>query len=371
MLKVLILAFFASLSMHTHAFSKRKLNYLIESIKIVQTQKQIIAGSNFSVHLNSILNSGVVFNSKSKSKIGFRDFKVKIGCSTEILKWRKGELTLGPRYKALEASNKEVQLEMMKRSDISGFPIHFSDIHVVEVNGQHGKNRKHRNTKRCGFDGCNGRSGTDGERGKDLDVYVSIAEFPRENARLVKVEVIHVGGKKQMYYTGLTGSIIIFSEGGFGGAGGHAGKGKNGSQGCSYPDLESDCSIDDRENYGGDGGDGQNGGLGGNGGDGGNGGRGGNINLYFKSDALFFKDQIVVRNNGGAGGNLGVAGFGGSGGVGGIGTRGPVYWGEDGENGDNGENGENGIIGTKGKPGEINYYKWKALPIVWPCAFRN
>lgn len=362
MLKVLTLVLFVGSYFNAIASSKGELIKQIKSVRILTYKSNVFAGSSFYVHFDFILNSGEVLSSKTESKIGFRDFKIKIGGSAEILGYRKGELKLSSKHDALEAPYIDIHVEMKRRPDISCFlsvPVHFSDSYIFTVNGKPGKNGEHRDSRNCGFNGCHGRSGTDGERGEDLDVYVSTVEFPRDGGRLVKIEIIREDGKKYTRYVEVTESITILSEGGAGGTGGHAGNGKNGSPGYNYPDMESDCPIEDQEDYGGDGGDGQDGGIGGNGGDGGNGGRGGNINLYFKSDAMFFKDQIVIKNNGGVGGEPGMTGRGGVGGVGGLGSQGNLYWGENGEDGENGGHGKKGNAGAEGKPGEVNYYEWK------------
>lgn len=372
MVKLLLFTLLVTTSLSPFAMSKKKQLQLIHSCELVSEEGAVFAGTKIPLFLSFALENGEIMKSNGRSKFGFKDFTITIGGSGEKT-WRsKRKLTLRSHYDAIADPFIHVTVQMNARPEIRhhwSIPIHFNGWYKLFYSATSGT------CGRKGLNGCRGRSGNgydrygdgyhgqDGAHGfngdwgrngyhaRDVEVFVSLVDFPRDNTELVKIETRQVGGRIKVRYLEKTGEMTIFARGGDGGSGGPGGNGGDG--GCGGNGLYKSNDPDnrcDKEGYGGNGG---NGGFGGVGGRGGDGGMGGNVSLYFTPDAWFFQNRIQIDNTGGVGG---YGGRGGRGGQGGNGGKGGLGCGDSGRDGGCGRSGERGFPGQRGG---IYYFEWK------------
>ena len=327
MSKILLFALFVGLSFSGYSIRKKKQLELLKTCTVVYEGQGILAGNSGNSYLKFLLEDGRTLYSNSRSKLGFRDFKIQIKGSGRSTWVSKRRLQLESSYDAYHDPYIHLYLEMIDLPEVKidvSIPIHFNGHFKLNYSaspGRTGNKGIRGNSGNCGRSdyshgngengehgrcGNGGQNGSDGVNARPLDVYVSLVEFHRDNTELVKIE------------------------------------------GCYQPKTDTDRGCD-REGWGGNGG---NGGHGGRGGNGGNGGDGGDVYVYFKDDAKFFKSSIYIYTSGG---NAGKGGKGGSGGYRGVGGSGGKGCGNNGARGACGSNGRNGYYG---KSGQIFYRAW-------------
>ncbi len=339
---------------------------MIENCKIIAESQSVFAGSKITSYLSFLLNNGEEIFSNGKSRIGFKDFEVLISGSGKVTKKNKRELEISSMFNAYQNPFIHIDIRLIDRPEIGdriSIPIHFNGNYILEnfvKNGRKGKRGGHgvkgRNgfnhdsnyadgdTGRDGASGINGENGSPGSDGENIDVFISLVEFPRDNTQLMRIESCYEGGSCYVRFLEKTGTMTINSIGGNGGNGGRGGNGGaagKGGEGSYRIAINNDTNLGD--GYGGDGG---NGGDGGCGGDGGRGGDGGHVTLHFGPNTLFFKNNIIVNNSGGVGGK---GGFGGTGGAFGSFGRGGSGNGSSGLKGSKGRRGDDGLNGLNGK----------------------
>lgn len=372
MVKTLLLSFLVFLTFNALAISKKRQLQMIESCRIFAEKTAVFAGTQIPTYLAFQLNNGEEVYSNSKSKVGFKDFKISIEGSGEKF-WRsKRKLTINSFHNSIHDPYIRIHVQLIERPEIAHtieIPIHYNGWYRVGLNapavtdaddgecGQNGHDGRDEYSHDNGEDGDHGRYGYDGRHGRDgrnaedVKVYVSLVDFPRDNTQLVKIRSCDANGRCKTRYLSKTGTIKINVIGGHGADGGDGGKGGDGGDGGrgAYESDDEDEGSRKRDGYGGNGGEGGNGG---DGGDGGNGGDGGDVSIYFADDAWFFKSQITVNNNGGSGGRGGDGGNAGCGGTYGRGGKGC------GNKGNNGRSGRDGESGYTGRAGQVYYYNW-------------
>ncbi len=379
MKKLLLLAISFGIALSSFSMRKKKIIEQINGCSLNYYKNDAVAGLVFVTTLQVQLEDGQEISStESFSKITFRDFDVTVGGSGKIFFKGRKKLRIVTYYDSYRNPYVTIKVTMKERPDISKevrIPINFNALYYVHNNGSSGISGKDGckgSTGYCGRDayynngnGENGGYGNDGEHGRDgengrnapnVDVFVEMVDFERDNTQLAKISIENNSGKNRVRYINpMNGSVSIYAVGGDGGNGGDGGRGGSGGRGGDGEkkrtriDNDGNSCSSGRDAYGGNGGLG---GQGGRGGDGGNGGDGGIINVYFKADAWHIKENLHFYVYGGSGGNAGSYGRGGYGGKGASGGRG------NGRDGRKGNIGDYGRKGYDGNHGAVNYYNW-------------
>lgn len=374
MKKCLLLLFLFTLSLNGFSIRKKKQLQLIESCQLVYNGKGVIAGNAFNSWLQFNLKDGQVLYSNKGSRFGFKDFKMKLKGSGKST-WRsKRRLRIQTYNNAIHDPYIHLEMQMIDRPDVKfemHIPLHFDahySMNFSASSGFSGSKGKPGRNGHCGrseyFSNGNGEDGDWGDRGfigrnghhganaRDLDVYVEMVDFPRDNTKIMKIQGCYRGGNCWTKYVSQKGSLTIYANGGNGGDGGKGGKGGDGGRGGDGAFKREATECDGGSRLNGWGGNGGRGGDGGRGGNGGNGGDGANVYVHFADDCWFFQNKIHIQNNGGRGGDGGRGGNAGCGGRKGKGGKGS------GHDGDNGYCGPRGYRGQDGRKGEVFYDSW-------------
>lgn len=376
MVKTLLLSLLIGLSFNSLSMRKKKQLELIKSCQVFAEKNSVFAGMNIPTYLAFNLADGQQLYSNKSARFGFKDFNISIEGSGQR-QWRsKRKLTVATYYNAINDPYVRINVQMIERPEIQHtftIPIHFNGTYRIWGDANSGSTGVNGRNGRTGNDGRNeysqhngedggygeygdhGFDGRDGNNASNVNVYVSLVDFERDNTQLVKIQSCYSNGSCKTRYLSKTGAISIYAEGGSGGVGGNGGCGGDGGDGgkgafkIRDTNNERTCEKESYEGYGGNGG---NGGYGGDGGRGGNGGNGGDVSFYFTDDAWFFKNRISVYNGGGSGGAGGCGGKYGSGGKKGNGGKG------NGSDGRSGRSGNRGDFGYSGHAGNVYYYNW-------------
>lgn len=379
----------------------------VKSCELIAEKGAVFPGEEFSVFLKIELLNGTILYSNLNNGIGFNDFEITLqGAKREVPIVQGISVTLGKetifdsknnKLKAYENSQLDlstnfelinrpfvlVKAQLIDYPEIScelSMPIHFNGVYKIDLNGLNGDSGRHGKTpvyrkngtknspavigypvRESSVNGANGRNGLKGEQGdhgkhgsdgEDLDVFVSLVDCKYEAKKLIRLEISPYQKETSVRYLEINGRIMIATvggDGGNGGNGGMGGDGRNGQNGHYRYSPKTGDPLRPKDGKGGNGGHGGHGGYGGNAGYGGN---GGTVNIFIEEAALFFKDRIIISNNGGNSGEPGKYGFGGFAGASGDGGKGK------GANGRSGKNGLWGYYGAEGISGSVNYVVW-------------
>jgi hypothetical protein len=320
--------------------------------------------------------------------------------------WDRGQFTIEPDFEKIVDHQSNLMVHSLRNQMVSDtffvsldykhdYTLRFSGM--SGSNGFSGRDGSYGSAGSHGEGGYPGQDGEVGDDGPDIGVWTDLYRDSLLGYDLLYVFAQNFRTNEEFRYliNPEGGSLTVHSRGGnggFGGQGGDGGAGGNGRDGEKWvekhkekkivqkpvtkkvikkekrktinpegKEVETEVEVEVEETVmenvevevevevekQGPGENGGHGGWGGPGGLGGPGGYGGNIDLYFTSDAIPWKNLIIARSAGGSGGLHGSGGHGGPGGSGGQGRP-------EGRNGLPGRDGPSAMGSAEdGYPGEI------------------